>query len=89
MELSDRGKKAFNEAFESVRQSGDARLGTMHLLVGILRDGRSPAVRALDEVGIDLRGAMIHMSVLSQLERQDGEERVKGLLETLLSRFRR
>ncbi|MCZ7664903.1 MAG: hypothetical protein M5U22_19155 [Thermoleophilia bacterium] len=50
-------------AAEEARRRGDRRLGTDHLLLGILHDQDSPAARAL---GIDLESARVAADALDR-----------------------
>ncbi|GAA1069747.1 Clp protease N-terminal domain-containing protein [Kitasatospora nipponensis] len=56
--LSAGAREAVSSALQEARLRGDRRIGTEHLLLGVLHDPRSPAVDAL---GLDLataRGAL-------------------------------
>jgi ATP-dependent Clp protease ATP-binding subunit ClpA len=56
-------RTAVSRAVDEARLRGDRRIGTEHLLLGILHEPRSAATRAL---GIDLKAARTALDVLDQ-----------------------
>jgi hypothetical protein len=50
-------RRAVHHAREEAIARGDAAVGTAHLLLGILREGTSPAARALTGLGVELGAA--------------------------------
>lgn len=59
----DARRMLLTSAAEEARRRGDRRLGTDHLLLGILHDQDSPAARAL---GIDLESARVAADALDR-----------------------
>lgn len=55
-DLTPRGKRIIELAYMEARNLGHNYIGTEHLLMGILREGDSVAVRILGELGCDTRG---------------------------------
>jgi ATP-dependent Clp protease ATP-binding subunit ClpA len=53
-QFSKAARAAVAAAVDEAQRRGDARIGTEHLLLGLLHQGESPAVRA---VGVDLDSA--------------------------------
>lgn len=51
--FSSESKKALELALRETIRSGSRRIGTEHILLGILRDRKSPGARLLAEQGID------------------------------------
>ncbi len=47
-------KTVFHQALTAALELGNAHLGTEHLLLGLIREGQSPAAQALESLGADL-----------------------------------
>ena len=47
-------RTVFHQALTAALELGSAHLGTEHLLLGLIREGQSPAARALAFLGADL-----------------------------------
>lgn len=52
-ELAAEGKVVIDRACEAARKLGDTCIGTHHLLLGILAEGKGPAALALAELDVD------------------------------------
>ena len=52
--LTPRAKRALESAVKFCRKSGRGLVGTEHILLGILSDGESYAIRFLRELGVDI-----------------------------------
>jgi ATP-dependent Clp protease ATP-binding subunit ClpA len=55
--FSPDAKKVLELALRETIRSGDRRIGTQHILLGILRDEKSPGARLLIERGISRKAA--------------------------------
>lgn len=58
--FTDRARESLRLAAQEAASRGDHQVGTGHLLVGILRDGTTPAAVALRSLGVTLDAARRH-----------------------------
>jgi hypothetical protein len=66
MQLTPPAKRVINLAFEEARQLDDSYVGTEHLLLGLIREGESPAARVLLKLGADLDKTRREVDALGQ-----------------------
>ena len=80
--LTERGKKAIQHAAEEARQMGHGYIGTEHMLLGLVRDGKSTGAQVLSGLGVGQAKARsaVEFSVTrgqeDQEEKQAKEERL-------------
>ena len=71
--FTPRAKKALEHALREALQLGDHFIGTEHLLLGLLREGRGVAIQVLEQLGADLgqvREQVIEMAADERTERR-------------------
>ena len=71
--LTPRAKRAIEYAVKIARKNRKKLVGTEHLLIGLLSDGDSYAIRFLAELGVDI--AMLTREALASTGDQDGSEK--------------
>ncbi|WP_322622795.1 Clp protease N-terminal domain-containing protein, partial [Aedoeadaptatus coxii] len=74
-----RTKKIFELALEIANELGHNYIGTEHLLLAILREGKGVAVLALRNLGIDVD--MLERSIYEAIKKVDGGDALDGLEE--------
>ena len=79
-----RTKKIFELALEIANELGHNYIGTEHLLLAILREGKGVAVLALRNLGIDI--AMLERSIYAAIRKVDGGEEAEET-ESALEEF--
>ena len=79
-----RTKKIFELALEIANELGHNYIGTEHLLLAILREGKGVAVLALRNLGIDI--AMLERSIYAAIRKVDGGEEGEDI-ESALEEF--
>jgi ATP-dependent Clp protease ATP-binding subunit ClpC len=67
-----RAKKALDLSLREALQLGHHRIGTEHILLGLLREGEGPAAQVLVELGADLSG--VRQQVLRLLDDPQDEQ---------------
>ncbi len=60
-----RTKRVLELSYAEARRMGQNFIGTEHILIGIMREGESVAVRILNELGVDIR--KLYESIISML----------------------
>ncbi|MDR3644370.1 MAG: ATP-dependent Clp protease ATP-binding subunit, partial [Clostridia bacterium] len=74
--LTPRGKRVIELAYYEARSLGHNYVGTEHLLLGLLREGDSVAVRLLSELGCDVRS--LYEQILSSIGSEPAEPMAKS-----------
>jgi len=98
--FTPRAKKALEHALREALQLGDHFIGTEHLLLGLLREGRGVAIQVLEQLGADLgqvREQVIEMAADERTERIETEDEIESfgtsgrelLVESLMGGVRR
>ena len=72
--FTPRAKKALEYALRQALQLGDQFIGTEHLLLGLLREGRGVANRVLEQLGADLDQICEQVIQMADAERKDPTE---------------
>jgi ATP-dependent Clp protease ATP-binding subunit ClpA len=67
-----RAKRALDMSLREALQLGHHRIGTEHILLGLLREGEGPAAQVLIELGADLK--LVRQQVLRLLDDTDDTE---------------
>ena len=75
-----RTKKIFELALEIANELGHNYIGTEHLLLGILREGKGVAVLALKNLGIDI--TVLERSIYMAIRKVDGKKNDEEALES-------
>ena len=80
--FSSRSKKVLELARDEAKTLNHAVIGTEHLLLGILREGKGVAAQALTDAGVDLHRARSHILAIrgtaSDDDRHRGNEAPSG-----------
>lgn len=77
-DLTPRGKRVIELAYLEARNMGHNYVGTEHLLMGLLREGDSVAVRILVELGVDPRKLYEDITREIGFEPQEGGQKSSG-----------
>ncbi len=64
MQLTPRGKRIIDLAYDEARQFGNNYIGTEHLLLGLIREGEGMAGLVLANVGVELAAARKQVQLL-------------------------
>jgi ATP-dependent Clp protease ATP-binding subunit ClpC len=64
MQLTPRGKRVIDLAYDEARNLSNNYIGTEHLLLGLIREGEGLAGRALAKLGVDLARARKEVKTL-------------------------
>ena len=75
-DLTPRGKRIIELAYLEARNLGHSYVGTEHLLLGLLREGDSVAVRLLEQMGCDPRA--LYEEIVRAIGSEPGEPAGKG-----------
>ena len=75
-DLTPRGKRIIELAYLEARNLGHSYVGTEHLLLGLLREGDSVAVRLLEQMGCDPRA--LYEEIVRSVGSEPGEPAAKG-----------
>ena len=84
-------QRVLTRAYQEAKALGDYHIGTEHILIGLLREGRGPAFRLLKRHGADLmllRQALAEMQG-RQVPEQNGESQQKRSKTPTLDHFSR
>ena len=79
--FTPRAKKALEHALREALQLGDHFIGSEHLLLGLLREGRGVAIRILEQLGVDLgqvRDQVIELADRERAQQPESEEEIEG-----------
>jgi ATP-dependent Clp protease ATP-binding subunit ClpA len=75
MQLTPRGKRVFDLAYDEARQIKNEYIGTEHLLLGLIREGEGLAGRVLAKLGVDLERTRLEVLALQDRKPEMPESR--------------
>jgi len=83
--MTDRARKVIDLSLREALQLGHNYIGTEHILLGLVREGKGVGAQALEEMGADLnRTRQTVIKLLSGYARKDPLERRIEILEARL-----
>src|SRR5438128_3311894 len=83
MQLTPRGKRVIDLAYEEARQLNNNYVGTEHLLLGLIREGDGLAARVLVKLGADLERTRREVYAMQEGENQPSASRHRSRTPTL------
>jgi hypothetical protein len=78
MQLTPRGKRVIELAYDEARQLNHKHIGPEHLLLGLIREGEGLAGRVLKKLGVDLDRTRREVIALQDAEPQPGRQAPPG-----------
>lgn len=86
--FTPRVSRALEHAQETAIELGQSRIGTEHILLGVLREGDNVGCRLLQEAGLDL--AAVRLRVLQEIDyprEPDRDRRLTSALDKIVDRL--